>query len=88
VCGPLHHRALPPPFCFCIATEPCSRVKSLYRSWVVLGPGLTDVLHDARVAAASDKHRLEGTGAVHEPFHDHGLGVQFRVFSFSLGFRV
>jgi hypothetical protein len=71
---------LPPPLFFCTATEPCPRVsKNLYRSWIVLGPGLTDVLHDARVAAASDKHRLEGTGAVHEPFHDHGLKVQFRV---------
>ena len=53
--------------------------KNSYRSWVILFPGLTDVLHYARIAAASDEHGLEGTGAVHEPFHDHGLRIQFRV---------
>ncbi len=46
--------------------------KSLYHVRVELGPGLTDVLHDARVAAASDEDRLEGAG-VHDPFHEHVL---------------
>ena len=45
--------------------------QEFYHGWVVLGPGLTDVLHDARVAAASDEHGLEVAGAVHEPLNDH-----------------
>ena len=46
---------------------------SVYRGWVVLGSGLTDVLDDALVDAASDEHGLEVFGAVKKPFHDRVL---------------
>ncbi len=42
--------------------------KNSYRGWVVLGPGLTDNFGDARVAAASDEHGVEGAGAYKTKF--------------------
>ncbi len=52
--------------------------RSFYRLWIELGPGLTDVLHDARIAACSDEDGLEVAG-VHDPFHEHVLVRPFEI---------
>jgi hypothetical protein len=62
-----------------LALSECESTQEFYHGWVVLGPGLTDELHDARVEAASDEHGLESVGALHEPFYDHHFRVEFRV---------
>ena len=70
--SPLHLRAL---VLLCTARDASSVPVSgsVYRGWVVLGSGLTDVLDDALVDAASDEHGLEVFGAVKKPFHDRVL---------------
>jgi hypothetical protein len=51
--------------------------RSVYRGWVVLGSSLTDVLHDARLGAASNEYGLEVFGAVKKSSQDRVLvGVQ------------